>query len=130
MTDLFPSLGLGASGADDERRERAAIRARALRDWERLSLLLLAGVITFVLAFALVVILALGIAPPRLVWILWLAAIAGGFLATWVYGLIMTALLQAWAWLVVIAFPPTALPGAIIFAWLRREELRPLAFND
>lgn len=130
MNDLFPSLGLGTSGFDDERRERAALQERAFRDWQRLTLLFLAGVITFALAFALVVLLALGIAPPGLLWVLWLAAIAGGFLATWLYGLIMSALLRSWVWLVVIAFPPTALPGAIIFAWLRRQELRPVAFSD
>jgi hypothetical protein len=128
VTDLFPSLRLGDSGSDDGRRERAALQAQARRDWQRLTLLFLAGVITFLLAFALAVVLALGAAPPRLIWMLWLAAIVGGFLATWLYGLIVSALLRAWVWLVVIAFPPTALPGAIIFAWLRRRELATTAF--
>ena len=93
-------------------------------------MLFLAGVITFVLALVLVVVFALGFAPPMLLSVLWLAAIAGGFLATWVYGMIMSALLRSYVWLVVIAFPPTALPGAVIFAWLRREELEPLAFAE
>jgi uncharacterized protein YqhQ len=130
VTDLFPSLGASSYDSERERRERAALKERALRDWQRLSLLFLAGVITFVLAFALVVVLALGVVPPALVSVLWLAAIAGGFLATWVYGMIMSALLHSYVWLVVIAFPPTALPGAIIFAWLRRQELEALAFAE
>jgi hypothetical protein len=128
VTDLFPSLGASSHDSERERRERAALQARALRDWQRLSVLFLAGVITFILALVLVVVLALGMVPPMLLLVLWLAAIAGGFLATWVYGMIMSALLRSYVWLVVIAFPPTALPGAIIFAWLRRQELEPLAF--
>jgi uncharacterized protein YqhQ len=128
MTDLFPSLGAGSYDSERERRERAELKARALRDWQHLTLLFLAGVITFVLAFVLVVVFALGVVPPILVSALWLAAIAGGFLATWVYGMIMSAVLRSYVWLVVIAFPPTALPGAVIFAWLRRQELEPLAF--
>jgi hypothetical protein len=127
MTDLFPSLGQSAH-EDERRRERAALAARALRDLQRLTVLFLAGVITFILALALIVVFALGILPPMLVSVMWLAAIAGGFLATWVYGIILSALLRSWVWLVVIVFPPTALPGAIIFAWLRRQELEPLAF--
>lgn len=130
MTDLFPSLGASSYDSERERRERAALKARAFRDWQRLSVLFLAGVITFVLALVLVVVFALGFVPPMLLSVLWLAAIAGGFLATWVYGMIMSALLRSYVWLVVIAFPPTALPGAVIFAWLRREELEPLAFAE
>jgi hypothetical protein len=128
MTDLFPSLGQSAYEEERRRRERAALAARALRDLQRLTVLFLAGVITFILALALIVVFALGILPPMLVSVMWLAAIAGGFLATWVYGIILSALLRSWVWLVVIVFPPTALPGAIIFAWLRRQELEPLAF--
>jgi hypothetical protein len=130
VTDLFPSLGAGSRDSERERRERAALQARALRDWQRLTVLFLAGVITFVLALVLVIVFALGVAPPTLLSVLWLAAIAGGFLATWVYGMIMSALLGSYVWLVVIALPPTALPGAIIFAWLRRNELEPLAFAE
>lgn len=128
MTDFFPSLGASSYDSEGERRERAALQARALRDWQRLTLLFLAGVITFVLALVLAVLFALGVVPPMLLSALWLAAIAGGFLATWVYGMILSALLRSYVWLVVIAFPPTALPGAVIFAWLRRQELEPLAF--
>ncbi len=130
MTGSFPSLGMGAYDAENERRQRAAVKARAFRDWQRLSVLFLAGVITFVLALVLVVVFALGVLPPMLLSVLWLAAIAGGFLATWVYGMILSALSRSYVWLVVIAFPPTALPGAIIFAWLRRQELEPLAFAE
>jgi hypothetical protein len=130
VPDLFPSLGAHDYDSDRKRRERAALRARAYRDWQRLSVLFLAGVITFVLALVLVVVFALGFVPPALLSILWLAAIAGGFLATWLYGIILSALLRSPVWLIVIAFPPTALPGAIIFAWLRRQELEPLAFAE
>jgi hypothetical protein len=128
VTDPFPSLGQSAYDSEQERRERAALRAHAFRDWQRLSILFLAGVITFILALVLIIVFAFGILPPMLVSAMWLAAIAGGFLATWVYGIILSALLRSYAWLAVIAFPPTALPGAIIFAWLRRQELEPLAF--
>jgi hypothetical protein len=130
VTGSFPSLGMSAYDSERERRERAALKAQAFRDWQRLSVLFLAGVITFVLTFVLVTVFALGIRPPMLVSVLWMAAIAGGFLATWVYGIIMSALLHSYVWLVVIAFPPTALPGAVIFAWLRRQELEPVAFAD
>ena len=128
MSDLFPSLGRSASDSERGRRERAALKARALGDWRRLSFLFLAGVITFVLAFVLMLLFVFGLLPPTLVSVMWLAAIAGGFLATWVYGIILSALMRSYVWLVVIAFPPTALPGAIIFAWLRRQELEPVAF--
>jgi hypothetical protein len=130
VSDLFPSLGAHGYDSERERRERAALKARAFRDWQRLSVLFLAGVITFVLALVLVVVFALGFVPPTLLSILWLAAIAGGFLATWLYGIILSALQRSYVWLIVIAFPPTALPGAIIFAWLRRQELEPLAFAE
>ena len=130
MTGSFPSLSMNANESERERRKRAALKARAFRDWQRLSVLFLAGVITFVLAFVLVIVFALGVLPPMLLTMIWLAAIVGGFLATWVYGMIMSALLRSWVWLVVIAFPPTALPGAIIFAWLRRQELEPGAFAE
>jgi hypothetical protein len=130
VTGSFPSLGMSAHDSESERHRRAALKARAFRDWQRLSVLFLAGVITFALTFALVVVFALGVLPSTLPSVLWLAAIAGGFLATWIYGMILSALLGSYIWLAVIAFPPTALPGAIIFAWLRRQELEPIAFAE
>lgn len=127
MSDwLPPYLQPTGETRDDEResREREAARERARRDNERFALLLLLGVITLGIGAVIAILIGIQVAPPAFLYQFALVAMAFGFLATWGLGVFLSAAARQYLWLVLIIFPPTAVPAAIAYAMIRRAEAR------
>lgn len=105
-------------------RERTAERRRARQDYERATLLLLLGTITLGIGAAFAVLVGVQASPPALLYEFGLIAMAFGFLATWILGIVLSASSRRYLWLVLMIFPPTAVPAAVAYAVIRRGEAK------
>jgi len=127
MSDWLPPYlrPTGETREDErERRRREAARERGRRDYERLTLLLLLGVITLSIGAIIAVLVGIQVAPPPFLYQFALVAMAFGFLATWGLGVFLSAAARQYLWLVLMIFPPTAVPAAVAYAVIRRAEVR------
>ena len=91
---------------------------------KRVAILFLLSAVTLLLFLAYVVAEGLGVTfIPPVVWAMWLASMFSGFVATWAYGVYVTARARRWVWVVLCALPPTAVPCAAAYSWIRHGEL-------
>lgn len=96
---------------------------------KRLSILFILSALTLLLiivyagARALLVHALETAVVPDIAWVMWAASMLCGFVATWVYGVYVTARARRWFWVALCALPPSAVPCALAYAWIRRGEL-------
>jgi hypothetical protein len=60
---------------------------------------------------------------PDVVWAMWVTSMLCGYVATWFYGIYVTARARRWVWLALCALPPTAVPCSLAYSWIRRGEI-------
>lgn len=60
---------------------------------------------------------------PRGVYVAWGVVLLTGWAATLVYGVYVAWTARRWGWLVLCLIPVTCVPGAVAFAWIRRQEI-------
>lgn len=91
---------------------------------KRVTVLFLVSTVTLLLLFAYLLAEGLGVAfIPPVVWAMWVASMLSGFVATWAYGVYVTLQARRWLWVMLCALPPTAVPCAVAYAWIRRGEM-------
>jgi len=91
---------------------------------KRVTVLFLVSTLTLLLFLLYVVAEAVGVSfIPPIGWAMWFASMFSGFVATWCYGVYVTARARRWLWVALCALPPTAVPCAVAYAWIRRGEL-------
>jgi hypothetical protein len=98
----------------------AATRA----ELKRVTVLFLLSAITLLLFLVYLLAEGLGVSfIPPVVWAMWVASLFSGFVATWVYSVYVTLRARRWLWVALCALPPTAVPCAVAYAWIRRGEM-------
>jgi hypothetical protein len=103
---------------------RAVLDAPTRAELKRVTVLFLLSAITLLVFFVYLLAEGLGVSfIPPVVWAMWLASLFSGFVATWVYGVYVTARARRWLWVALCALPPTAVPCAVAYAWIRRGEM-------
>jgi hypothetical protein len=103
---------------------RAVLDAPTRTELKRVTVLFLLSAITLLLFFVYLLAEGLGVSfIPPVVWAMWLASLFSGFVATWVYGVYVTARARRWLWVALCALPPTAVPCAVAYACIRRGEM-------
>lgn len=91
---------------------------------KRVTVLFLLSTVTLLLFFAYLLAEVLGVSfIPPVVWAMWVASMLSGFVATWGYGVYVTLRARRWLWVALCALPPTAVPCAAAYAWIRRDEM-------
>lgn len=98
----------------------AATRA----ELKRVTVLFLLSAITLLLFLLYLLAEGLGVSfIPPVVWAMWLASLFSGFVATWAYGVYVTVRARRWLWVALCALPPTSVPCAVAYSWIRRGEM-------
>jgi hypothetical protein len=91
---------------------------------KRVTVLFLLSAITLLLFVVYLLAEGLGVSfIPPVVWAMWVASLFSGFVATWAYGVYVTVRARRWLWVTLCALPPTAVPCAVAYAWIRRGEM-------
>ena len=91
---------------------------------KRVTVLFLLSAITLLLFLVYLLAEALGVSfIPPVVWAMWVASLFSGFVATWAYGVYVTVRARRWLWVALCALPPTAVPCAVAYSWIRRGEM-------
>ena len=91
---------------------------------KRVTVLFLLSAITLLLLLVYLLAEGLGVSfVPPVVWAMWVASLFSGFVATWAYGVYVTVRARRWLWIALCALPPTAVPCAVAYAWIRRGEM-------
>jgi hypothetical protein len=108
----------------DEDDPGAVVDPRQAEELRRLAYLFLVSALTLVLVVtgAVAEALAVGFLPQPLV-VVWGLAMLLGWAATYLYGIFVTLKARRWGWLALCAFPFTCVPGAVAYAWIRRQEI-------
>jgi len=98
----------------------AATRA----ELKRVTVLFLLSAITLLLVLLYLLAEGLGVSfIPPVVWAMWVASLFSGFVATWAYGVYVTVRARRWLWVALCALPPTSVPCAVAYSWIRRGEM-------
>jgi hypothetical protein len=96
---------------------------------KRVAVLFLLSSITLLLVLVYAVVRALFVRAlevtvvPDIVWVMWVVSMLCGFVATWGYGVYVTARARRWFWVALCVLPLTAVPCSVAYAWIRRGEL-------
>ena len=90
----------------------------------RLANLFLVSSLTLVLFLLRAFSLALHVTfIPAPVSVVWGFVLLVGWAATCVFAVYVTFKAARWGWLVLCAIPFTSVPGAVAYAWMRRQEI-------
>jgi hypothetical protein len=108
----------------DEDDPGVVVDARQAEELRRLAYLFLVSAVTLALVVIRAVAegLAVGFLPQPLV-VVWGLAMLLGWAATFAYGVFVTLKARRWGWLALCAIPFTCVPGAVAYAWIRRQEI-------
>ena len=60
---------------------------------------------------------------PRPAYVVWGVVMLTGWAMTYVYGIFVTFTARRWVWLALCAIPFTCVPAAVVYAWIRRQEI-------
>jgi hypothetical protein len=119
------------SAARGSAREQTTVvvQGERKRELRLIAHLFLVSSVTMLLFMMYVIAALLKVTVPYAAGVVWIAAMAAGGLATYVYGIFVTARFRRWWWLVVIAIPLSCVPGALAYAWTRRMEIEHETFG-
>ncbi len=97
--------------------------AQAL-ELRRLANLFLVSAITLALFVLRALAEALSVSfIPDAGYVVWGLLLLIGWAVTYVYGIFVTVKARRWGWFVLCVIPLTCVPGAVAYAWARRQEI-------
>jgi hypothetical protein len=113
------------TGRGRERDATPVLDPRLKAELKRLAILFLMSAFTLVLVVAYAVMRRIDEQLiPDVAWLMWAAAIFGGCVATYFYGLYVTVRARAWGWVALCAIPVVgSVPGCVAYTWIRRGDL-------
>jgi hypothetical protein len=139
-----PQRRAGGSAAERRRSERELVeraqRQLLMQQWQRAGVLLLMSASALLAGVPLLVLFLIGthvdLGISERTASLWLMVVVAGWFGSLLFGLFIVSSLKEMErrarlrWMALLAFPVTTLPAAAVFAWRRRNELRPQVYPD
>jgi hypothetical protein len=102
----------------------AGVDAPTRLELRRVANLFLVSAVTMIALFLELFARALDVTfIPAAVWAVVGLVFLVGWAATVVYGVFVTFTARRWGWLVLCLIPPTSPPSALVYAWIRRQEI-------